>query len=147
MGTFTSILVPIDGSSNSKRVLLYAGNLSELFKARVGILYVVSIPKILPVFDHIHTGAYVPAQALEDSMDAGRAIVNEALGLLPPTVEANAFVETGVPSDVIVKFCHQNNYDLIVIGRRGLGKFQEFVLGSVSKYVMEHASCPVMVIK
>ncbi|MDR1701576.1 MAG: universal stress protein, partial [Sporomusaceae bacterium] len=113
MGTFNSILVPIDGSSNSKRVLLYAGKLSELFGARLGILYVASIPRILPVFDHIHTGAYIPAQALEDAVEAGRAIADEALAMLPPEIEAEAFVETGVPSDVIIKFCNQHKYDLI----------------------------------
>lgn len=147
MGTFNSILVPIDGSPNAKRVLLYAGYMSELCRARLGLLYVVNIPRILPVFDHIHTGVYIPTQVIEDSLEAGRAIVDEALSMLPPSVEAKTFIETGVPADVIIKFCNQNNYDLIVIGRRGLGKFQEFVLGSVSKYVMEHASCPVMVIK
>lgn len=147
MGTFNSILVPIDGSANAKRVLLYAGYMSELCRASLGLLYVINIPRMLPVFDHIHTGVYIPSQMVEDSLEAGRAIVDEALSMLPPAVEAKTFIEAGPPAEVIVKFCHQNNYDLIVIGRRGLGKFQEFMIGSVSKYVMEHAACPVMVIK
>jgi len=147
MGTFNSILVPIDGSANAKRVLLYAGYVAQLSKASVGILHVINIPKMLPVFDHIHTGVYIPNSVVEDALEAGRGIVEDALAHLPPDVKAESFIETGLPTDVIVDFCREHNYDLIIIGTRGLGKFQEFMVGSVSKYVVSHASCPVMVVK
>uniref|UniRef100_A0A0G4FAX1 UspA domain-containing protein n=1 Tax=Chromera velia CCMP2878 TaxID=1169474 RepID=A0A0G4FAX1_9ALVE len=37
--------------------------------------------------------------------------------------------------------------DLLVVGCRGLGSFRRFFLGSVSKFVVEHAKLPVMVVK
>ncbi|CEM18722.1 unnamed protein product [Vitrella brassicaformis CCMP3155] len=37
--------------------------------------------------------------------------------------------------------------DFIVVGCRGLGAFKRFFMGSVSKYVSEHATQPVVIVK
>ncbi|WP_256711219.1 universal stress protein [Paenibacillus sp. FSL H7-0331] len=39
------------------------------------------------------------------------------------------------------------NADLIVIGSRGLNAISEFILGSVSHNVVQHAKIPVLVVK
>lgn len=39
------------------------------------------------------------------------------------------------------------NANIIVIGRRGHRGFTEFFLGSVSNYVMHHASCSVLTVQ
>lgn len=53
----------------------------------------------------------------------------------------------GEPGPSIVKYANENNYDLIIVGSRGLNVLQEMVLGSVSHKVAKRANCPVMIVK
>jgi len=55
--------------------------------------------------------------------------------------------EEGHPGETIVRFAAEKEYDLIVMGSRGLGKFERLLLGSVSNYVAHHASCPVLIVR
>jgi nucleotide-binding universal stress UspA family protein len=47
----------------------------------------------------------------------------------------------------IVKFAHDKNFDLIVIGSRGMGSLKEMFLGSTSNYVLHKAKIPVLIVK
>jgi nucleotide-binding universal stress UspA family protein len=55
-------------------------------------------------------------------------------------------LEFGVPSDVIVEVAERGNYDLILLGSRGLGTVKRFLLGSVSDDVCDKAKCSVLII-
>ncbi|MDY0409746.1 universal stress protein [Paracerasibacillus soli] len=54
---------------------------------------------------------------------------------------------TGKPANEITDFAKGKDIDLIIIGNRGLNGIKEFVLGSVSKKVVDEATCPVLVVK
>ncbi|WP_428908363.1 universal stress protein [Niallia sp. Krafla_26] len=53
----------------------------------------------------------------------------------------------GEPGPSIVKYCNENQFNLVIIGSRGLNVMQEMVLGSVSHNVAKRANCPVMIVK
>lgn len=53
----------------------------------------------------------------------------------------------GEPGPVLVKYANDNQFDIIVIGSRGLNSLQEMVLGSVSHKVVKRVNCPVLVVK
>jgi nucleotide-binding universal stress UspA family protein len=53
----------------------------------------------------------------------------------------------GRPADEIVETAKEGNFDLIVMGSRGLGGIKEFFLGSVSDRVADEAECPVLIVK
>lgn len=48
---------------------------------------------------------------------------------------------------MIVKMAKEEDFDIIVIGGRGLGGVTEFLLGSVSDRVAHNAECPVLIVK
>jgi nucleotide-binding universal stress UspA family protein len=47
----------------------------------------------------------------------------------------------------IVRLANEGNYDLIVIGARGVSLMREKLQGSITDGVIHHAHCPVLVMK
>ncbi|QIH75073.1 universal stress protein [Macrococcoides canis] len=55
--------------------------------------------------------------------------------------------EHGYPKDKIVEIANHHNYDLLVIGTRGLSGLKEVVMGSVSRHVVKQSEINVLVVK
>ncbi len=56
-------------------------------------------------------------------------------------------VEAGDAGAMIVWVAEHEGTDVIVIGSHGHGLFKRLVLGSVSKHVMHHSPCPVLLVR
>jgi nucleotide-binding universal stress UspA family protein len=54
--------------------------------------------------------------------------------------------EKGEPDEKIVEIAKDGNFDIIVMGSRGLGG-RSSTLGSVSSKVIDKAHCPVLIVK
>lgn len=53
----------------------------------------------------------------------------------------------GEPGPTLVDYANQNQFDLVVVGSRGLNGLQEMVLGSVSHKIAKRVQCPVLIVK
>lgn len=63
-------------------------------------------------------------------------------------IKGEAFVLTGKkPGEAIIEAVDVHKADLVICGTRGLGKIRRTFLGSVSDYVVQHARCPVVVVR
>jgi nucleotide-binding universal stress UspA family protein len=62
-------------------------------------------------------------------------------------VKIETVIAEGDAASNIVGHAHKEGFDTIIIGRRGLGRFKEMVLGSISNKVLHHAKCSVMIVK
>ncbi len=54
-------------------------------------------------------------------------------------VKVNYDVEVGDPPEEILKYAEEGGYDLIVVGRRNLGRFERFLMGSISSKIVNYA--------
>jgi nucleotide-binding universal stress UspA family protein len=62
-------------------------------------------------------------------------------------VEIDKRLEYGKPAEIIIKLANKENYDLIILGSRGLSSVKRYLLGSVSEDVTWHAKRSVLIIR
>jgi nucleotide-binding universal stress UspA family protein len=63
---------------------------------------------------------------------------------LAPQVEHEEVVVEGQAAKALL--ANAEDADLLVVGRRGHGSFREMLLGSISRQVVVHAKCPLVIV-
>lgn len=61
-------------------------------------------------------------------------------------VEIDTVIDTGDPADVILETAEDGQYDLIVVGNRGMTGAKRFLLGSVPSKISHHSPCDTLII-
>ena len=148
------ILIAYDGSEPSKHALDQGVSLANLTSSEVTILSVVPTV-MMPVFSEAGMGAPVStAQQMADYHEEMREYysnslekVSEDIGGDYPDLKVETMLLEGRPSQTIVDVAEDNDFDLIVIGSRGIGGITGWILGSTSRRVVESCTVPVLVIK
>jgi nucleotide-binding universal stress UspA family protein len=144
---FERIVVAVDGSEGSKKALRLASNLQQTCGSELMILTVFRHHSLLEA--SMSMVRPDEPESLDDSMRAyAKQVAEEAKTIAAEVGAANvrAFVKAGQPARTIVKFSEEHKADLIIVGSRGQGDVQGFLLGSVSHKVTSLASIPVMVV-
>lgn len=139
------ILVPMDGSNSSARAAAIAAELARAVGAALEFLYVVDIENALANIGAAGRNGH--PSVLEDAVGIGRQVLDQALEQSPADVPAKAHCVSGQPREAILRRAADSRAELIVMGSRGLGALRSALLGSVSSYVLEHARCPVVLVK
>ena len=143
------ILVPVDGSQNSMKALRMALEMAEKFNAKLAVLS-VAVQK--PIGDVVLVGLKEERDFVREAMAAAmtdaKSVLEAAENLIAAAkLEAEFEVKAGEPADVILTEALDKNADCIVMGCRGLSGLEQFLLGSVSNKVVNHANIPVFVVK
>lgn len=139
------VLVPLDESSVSKSLMRYA-----FFYARregvdrIDFLHVLSEPFI---------GGTSFFQGPEERQSEHERVRHSFLqeirmaqvdsGVVDLPFEF--FLEPGSPPAVIVHRAEEEDYEMILIGHRGMSDLERFLIGSVAARVVRHAPCSVLV--
>lgn len=140
---FNRILVAIDGSSMSKKALKSA---IQFAKERYSKITVIHVEKNLQIPEGM---ANESIDDLYSAMrDEGNEILNQAVLMAEEEeIEVTPKLLFGDPAIQIVKMAEEENYQLIIMGSRGLGGIKGLMLGSVSQKVSHLSHCPVLIIK
>ncbi|TFB22825.1 universal stress protein [Filobacillus milosensis] len=138
---YQNILVAADGSDHSIRTAEHAAELANMQgDAHITIIYVIdgdtSKHDVLEVGDK----ETVEMKRLERLKP-----IEEKFDLMD--LDYSIEIKRGEPGPTIVRYANDEDFDLVIIGSRGLNVLQEMVLGSVSHKVAKRVKCPVMIVK
>jgi nucleotide-binding universal stress UspA family protein len=144
MMLYSKILVAYDGSIEANEALEQALKLSQLSPGSVlKVVHSFEIPNFV-----MGEAIIVPSAEINNDIYAeAQAVVERAKALIAPFPNTSVEMVQGDAARTILAKAEEMHGDLIVIGSRGLGGIREFVLGSVSHHVVQHASIPVLVVK
>ena len=134
------ILVPLDGSTNSFRGLDMAIHIARESHATITGLYVVGMIK--PRTNEAITSL--------EKMLLGHAQKIMKKAKLKAAQKGILFfdrVSYGDSGKRISDIASRRNFELIVIGSRGMGSAKEMFLGSTSNYVLHKSKKPVLIVK
>ena len=146
---FEKILIAYDGSKGAEHALDEAIKLARLTDAQLVILTVYRHHSMLEASLSMVRGAIERGGNLDEEM---RGAAREAADYAKNRAKAaghekvSAFIKTGQPARTLVAFAKEKECDLIVVGSRGMGATEGYLLGSVSHKVTGLAECPVLVV-
>jgi nucleotide-binding universal stress UspA family protein len=136
------ILVAFDGSESALKACEWAALLAKKTGAEVMLLYVVPTLDIFtaPLADDYYA---IQEEKAGELVRKGTAVFGKrGVKARSEVVRAHwSIVET------IVSYAEDKRSDVILMGARGLGGFEKMLIGSVSSGVVQHARCPVIIVR
>lgn len=154
------ILIAVDGSEASVKAIESAGIiLSGCADFELVLFHVLEPPSMLLVSE---PPGLVLQEAREEWVEENRGVIQEEI--FDPAVEIlkgkgvnenmttiRTKICTKGPPDValaIIAEAKANAYDIVVLGKRGLSRTKEFILGSVSCKVVHHLDgCTIWIVE
>lgn len=145
-----TIVVGIDSSPAAQAALRWAAEEARLREAQLVAVHVwnyvpppsIGEPSLIPMTAADLTGT------LELEREAAQAELESAVAEASPdslSVEIESRLVEGDPAEVLE--AEARGADLLVVGSRGRSGIATALLGSVSRHVVDHAACPVVVVK
>jgi nucleotide-binding universal stress UspA family protein len=116
------LLTAYDGSEHAKSALRLAAQWASQWQAP---LHVLSIGGDIAAERIAEAGNYLNAYS----------------------IEVTPVQKQGDPSENIVAYARESGADLLIMGAYGHSKVREWVLGSRTSYALNHAPCPVLLVR
>ncbi|GAB4261412.1 MAG: universal stress protein [Deferrisomatales bacterium] len=137
-------LVAVDGSEASRRCLEFLAARTEAAAGLQLVLLHVVNPKASGL-EHLPDEArYEALSALHGEAQA--LLDGEAEGLRAAGFAVETRVEEGTAGRTICRIHEEDAFDLVIMGRRGLGEVSDILFGSVCHYVVHHCPGHVLVV-
>ncbi len=138
---FSRIVLGVDGSNHAAKATDVAAGLAKAVGSEVLVLHVL---------ERIAASKGGPATDLEIPRDAADLVDRTITRLKAEGANTQGKVVTAPSGRVVPEILSAADAfgaDLIVVGSRGLSDFSGLLVGSVSHKLIQHASCPVLVVR
>lgn len=171
-----TILVPTDGSGHAEKAVALAADMAGKYDARLVIVHVLlrhtaasdlmvllegsaasdalmkQLNELAEAMFDTAAASYGPVAVpvpKEVLLEVGELIAEKARRAAEAGEVKDITVEIvdGAPADRIIAAAGHEKADMIVMGSRGLGKFAELMMGSVSHKVSHLAPCTCVIVK
>lgn len=149
------LLVPVDGSEGSMKALKLAVSMARRMQVPIDLLFsfprnaieMFGPPGEAPTQNQLQ---YMSEEAFSGLRDKSAQRVWEtaraALGDASGDLTVREILLSGEPAESIIAHADSMDGAMILVGSRGLSRFREILLGSVSQRLVHHANCPVTVV-
>jgi nucleotide-binding universal stress UspA family protein len=128
------ILLANSGTGHTEEMLKALMEIPTIQPARVTVLHVVA--------------PQVTAEAMTEKWEeGGKMLANSIQKLNLDPSRVNAMLREGDPKDIVCRVADEIEADLIIMGSRGLKRIQSILENSVSQYVFQLASRPMLLVK
>jgi nucleotide-binding universal stress UspA family protein len=128
------ILLAVSGLGHAEEMLKTLKEVPSIQAAKVTVLHVVT--------------PQTTSSAMTDKWEEGGKILANAIQTLnlDPS-QVSSILRQGDPKDVVCQVADEIDADLIIMGSRGLKRLQSILSNSVSQYVFQLSSRPMLLVK
>jgi nucleotide-binding universal stress UspA family protein len=128
------ILIAVAGLGRCEEMLKMLMEIPSIQRASVTILHVVQ--------------PQVTSDLMAEKLTAGGKILADAIEYLKlDPAKVNVRLKQGDPKDTVCDVAKEENADLILMGSRGLSRLESILSNSVSQYVFQLTSRPMLLVK
>jgi nucleotide-binding universal stress UspA family protein len=138
------ILVPVDGSPFTKRMLAYLAAHDEWLGDAHRYTLVHVTPAVPPRAAAVLDKAVLQSHYAEESEKVFKPI---RAFFAKQKINAEFVAKVGPAADTIAALAAKGKFDLLMMGSHGHGLLGNLVLGSVATKVMAHCETPVLIIR
>ena len=149
---FRSLLIGVDGSPGSRRAVAFVSRLTPPLGGRATVVCVVEPGRppsmgLLPAAIRDDIAGQAAALEAARLRSARREVEAAAARLEKAGWRARGRMISGLPLVELLQQTKVTNADLLVLGARGVGGVQRFLLGSVADAATKRAPISVLIVK
>eukprot|EP00922_Rhytidocystis_sp_ex-Travisia-forbesii_P013938 GHVS01020786.1.p1 GENE.GHVS01020786.1~~GHVS01020786.1.p1 ORF type:complete len:214 (+),score=42.38 GHVS01020786.1:135-776(+) len=156
------VIMGVDASQYSREAVQWAREHSYITPDDIVVLATIWEEALEQYITTVDMGLYAGLVSLnhdeirkhnEEALDSARKMLKSFYQLyladcdVFPLIVSSANVAKASIGDTLCKTAEALDATTIIVGCHGHGAFKRFFLGSVSKYVVQNAKCPVLVVK
>lgn len=130
---YARIVVPLDGSELSERVLPYVRHLAETFESTIELVHAVQTEDI-------------PKNLVAEIKQQSISHLERIAGTFPPQLKPGCIVDSGHAAEAIINAADTQEGSLIVMATHGYSGLQRWFLGSTAHKVVQAATSPVLLV-
>ncbi|MBM6833946.1 universal stress protein [Megamonas hypermegale] len=139
------ILVPVNGTEESTKALKLADTLAQIYNAEIALLLVTYFNENTD--DKANEDSWLATPFTGSVAQYSHNVLDNARRYLSAKLQISTHNLSGQPKFKILEFAQIYSADIIIMGCRNLSFFDSILKGSVSRYILEKSTCPVIIVK